>query len=141
MYFDNCHTQEEAKRTYRRLAMLHHPDKGGSTAVMQDINAEYSAFTVRHTSYTPPRQEPPKKARKPRRKKYYSRNAVFGHAEECKKDGRAVWYGHNGETVVVAGTERYKTTVAHLAYTDAWGVEHWTVKQYNVMPKKYAVYF
>jgi curved DNA-binding protein CbpA len=40
-YFYNCHTLEEVKRRYKELAMLHHPDKGGNTATMQDINNEY----------------------------------------------------------------------------------------------------
>ena len=34
-------TLEELKGLYRKLAMLHHPDKGGDTATMQAINAEY----------------------------------------------------------------------------------------------------
>lgn len=44
MYFDNCSTLEELKQEYHRLAMLHHPDKGGSTATMQTINAEFEAI-------------------------------------------------------------------------------------------------
>jgi hypothetical protein len=43
MYFSHCKTVEEIKSEYRRLAMLHHPDRGGSTATMQAINAEYTA--------------------------------------------------------------------------------------------------
>lgn len=40
-YFTNCHTLDELKREYRRLTMLHHPDRGGDTATMQAINAEH----------------------------------------------------------------------------------------------------
>ena len=40
-YFYNCHTLEEVKRKYKELAMLHHPDRGGNTATMQEINLEY----------------------------------------------------------------------------------------------------
>ena len=40
-YFYNCHALEEVKRKYKELAMLHHPDKGGDTATMQEINNEY----------------------------------------------------------------------------------------------------
>jgi curved DNA-binding protein CbpA len=29
------------KRKYKELAMLHHPDRGGNTATMQEINNEY----------------------------------------------------------------------------------------------------
>lgn len=38
-YIDNI---EDLKAEYRRLAMLHHPDRGGDTATMQKINAEYA---------------------------------------------------------------------------------------------------
>ena len=45
-YFDNCETLQELKTTYRRLAMKHHPDRGGDTETMKRINAEYEkAFT------------------------------------------------------------------------------------------------
>lgn len=43
-YFTNCKTLDELKKEYRRLAMLHHPDHGGSTEEMQAINAEYDAL-------------------------------------------------------------------------------------------------
>ena len=42
-YFANVRTLDELKREYRRLAMIHHPDRGGDTATMQAINAEYAA--------------------------------------------------------------------------------------------------
>lgn len=41
MYFDNIKTLDELKREYRKLVMLHHPDKGGNTATMQAINNEH----------------------------------------------------------------------------------------------------
>ena len=41
MYFTNCKTLDELKAEYRRLAMKHHPDRGGDTATMQRINSEY----------------------------------------------------------------------------------------------------
>ena len=34
-------TLEELKGLYRKLAQEHHPDRGGDTAIMQAINAEY----------------------------------------------------------------------------------------------------
>ena len=40
-YFQDCTTIEEVKNRYRKLAFQHHPDLGGSTATMQEINNEY----------------------------------------------------------------------------------------------------
>ena len=40
-YFRNCKTVADIKKMYRELAMMHHPDRGGNTATMQAINAQY----------------------------------------------------------------------------------------------------
>jgi curved DNA-binding protein CbpA len=40
-FFINCTSIEDVKQLYKKLAMLHHPDKGGDTLTMQQINAEY----------------------------------------------------------------------------------------------------
>lgn len=40
-WFNNPQTLEELKKQYKQLAVKHHPDKGGNTANMQEINAEY----------------------------------------------------------------------------------------------------
>lgn len=40
-YFINCHTLEDLKAEYRRLVKQHHPDFGGETSTMQQINAEH----------------------------------------------------------------------------------------------------
>lgn len=39
-YFKNIDNIEDLKAEYRRLAMVNHPDRGGSTEAMQKINAE-----------------------------------------------------------------------------------------------------
>jgi hypothetical protein len=45
MYFrSGIDTLDDLKLEYRRLAMLHHPDRGGSVQAMQAINAEYKAL-------------------------------------------------------------------------------------------------
>lgn len=141
MYFDNCHTAEEAKRIYRQLAMLHHPDHGGSTAVMQDINAEYSAFTVRHTAYTPPWHEPPKKARKPRKRTCYTQAAIDDLIQRARNCANyRVWISPDRQTVVVEN-DIFKTIVAHFYKRDQYGDILWTVRKYNRTPAKYAVHF
>ncbi len=40
-YFDACKTVEEVKTLYRKLAIQHHPDKGGAVETMQAINNAY----------------------------------------------------------------------------------------------------
>lgn len=40
-YFQNIHNLADLKKEYRRLALQHHPDKGGDTAVMQQVNIEF----------------------------------------------------------------------------------------------------
>lgn len=41
MFFKVVNNLEELKVEYKKLAMLHHPDRGGNTKDMQDVNAEY----------------------------------------------------------------------------------------------------
>lgn len=40
-YFANVKTLDQLKAEYRRLCMKHHPDRGGDTATMQEINDEH----------------------------------------------------------------------------------------------------
>ena len=42
-FFENCKNLDELKKAYKAAAMKHHPDMGGDTATMQQINAEYEA--------------------------------------------------------------------------------------------------
>lgn len=44
-YFKDCNSIEEVKGRYKKLALENHPDRGGDTATMQAINAEY-AFAI-----------------------------------------------------------------------------------------------
>lgn len=41
-WFNECGTLEEVKATYKKLAKQYHPDLGGDTATMQQINTEYA---------------------------------------------------------------------------------------------------
>ena len=42
-WFAGCTTADEIKKRFRELVFKHHPDKGGDTATMQDINEQYHA--------------------------------------------------------------------------------------------------
>jgi len=58
---DKTATPEEIKKSYRKLASQHHPDKGGNTAMFQQIQEAYAVLS-----------DPPK------RKQYdFSQNATF----------------------------------------------------------------
>ena len=50
-YFDHLHTLSEIKAEYKRLVKLNHPDIGGDTATMQEINAQYSAAVEHIAKY------------------------------------------------------------------------------------------
>jgi DnaJ-like protein len=43
MYFTDCHTTDEIKTRYRKLAMSLHPDKGGDPAVFRELQSQYEA--------------------------------------------------------------------------------------------------
>lgn len=40
-YFQNIHSLADLKKEYRRLALEHHPDKSGDTAIMQQVTTEF----------------------------------------------------------------------------------------------------
>ena len=46
-WFKDVRTLDELRSLYRKLALLHHPDRGGSTADMQEINNEYDILSKR----------------------------------------------------------------------------------------------
>jgi curved DNA-binding protein CbpA len=46
-WFNNPTTLEELKKQYKILVFKHHPDKGGKTSDMQEINAEYDSLFQR----------------------------------------------------------------------------------------------
>ncbi len=41
-WFNECRTLDEVKARYKKLAKQHHPDLGGDTLDMQEINKEYA---------------------------------------------------------------------------------------------------
>ena len=56
-YFDGITTFDELRKDYKRLALLNHPDRGGSTEAMQQINNEYDNLFIilkdRHNAEAP----------------------------------------------------------------------------------------
>ena len=79
-WFKGCSSVEQAKKLWLKLAMQHHPDRGGDLCMMQEINAEWdyvranpSVLSIAHKqswtdnansrSYTPPKQHRRQKVR------------------------------------------------------------------------------
>ena len=55
-YFTQCKNLEELKKEFRRLAMIHHPDRGGDVVAikesdLQDINCDCLADTLRRSGW------------------------------------------------------------------------------------------
>jgi len=46
LHFKNVKSYEDLKTQYRKLALANHPDAGGDTAIMQDINKEYDQLFI-----------------------------------------------------------------------------------------------
>jgi curved DNA-binding protein CbpA len=42
---------DDVKKAYRKLALQHHPDKGGDTAKMQQINLAYEVLSKEKDKY------------------------------------------------------------------------------------------
>ena len=78
-YFTNCTTLETLKKEYRRLCMLHHPDRGGDTATMAAINDEYDAvFPALKLAYNRTAETPTTETAQSTRREFYTANGWKG---------------------------------------------------------------
>lgn len=78
-YFANCKTLDELKKEFRRLCMIHHPDRGGDTATMAAINAEYEArFPILRMEYNRTAQTPSTETAASYRSEFYTANGWKG---------------------------------------------------------------
>lgn len=78
-YFNEVHTLDELKKEFRRLAMLHHPDVGGDTATMQEINAEYDRlFPALKLAYNREAEQPTHETAESTRSEFYTQNGWKG---------------------------------------------------------------
>lgn len=83
-YFTNCTTLEALKKEYRRLCMLHHPDRGGDTATMAAINDEYDAvFPAFKLSYNRTAETPTTETAQSTRNEFYTANGWKGSNYEA----------------------------------------------------------
>lgn len=84
-YFNNIHSLRDLKKQFRALAIANHPDKGGDTAVMQEINAEFDAlFAVwKNRPDTQVTEEERQETGSTYRRRFYTANGWEG----CRYDG------------------------------------------------------
>jgi len=43
-YFAKCETEQQAKELFKKLLLIHHPDKGGDTAKCQELISQFQSF-------------------------------------------------------------------------------------------------
>ena len=78
-YFTNCKNLEELKKEYRRLAMIHHPDRGGDVEIMKAINNEYDMmFPVLKLKHNQSAAEPTHETAESTRREFYTQNGFKG---------------------------------------------------------------
>lgn len=76
-HFNNINSLADLKEQYRTLVLANHPDKGGDTAVMQEINAEYDRLYAIWIVATPVETRPTASAEESRRH-FYTQNGWCG---------------------------------------------------------------
>ncbi len=52
-FFASCNNLDDVKQTYRKLAMQHHPDKGGDPATFRAVTDEYNSAVKYFAKYGP----------------------------------------------------------------------------------------
>lgn len=96
-YFTNCTTLDELKKEFRRLCMKHHPDRGGDTATMAAINAEYEdLFPILKLAYNKTAETPTHETADSYRSEFYTQNGFKGakydmsrSTKECAQEIRS----------------------------------------------------
>lgn len=95
-HFNNVTSLEDLKKQYRKLALANHPDKGGRTEVMQEINIEFDVlFKVWKDKITDSNEQPTSETASEYRKNFYTANGWEGSR-----------YDHNLSTKDVAARVR-----------------------------------
>lgn len=104
-YFNNIHSLTELKKQFRALAIANHPDKGGDTETMQEINAEFDAlFAIwKNRPDTEVTEEERQEDGRTYRRRFYTANGWEG----CRYDGNLSTTDISARVRVYA-KERYK---------------------------------
>lgn len=121
-WFNNPKTAEEVKSQYRELCMANHPDLGGSTEDMQEINSEYGELwnilkdihtnkdCETYTSSTPTDEQP---------EEFIHIIEVLMHFAGVKLELCGSWLWVTGDT------KPYKEDLKHLGFKYAYKKNAW----------------
>ena len=78
-WFNRPASLEDLKAQYKRLALANHPDHGGSTEAMQEINAEYDMlFPVYRAQHNAESTQPTTETAESTRSEFYTQNGWKG---------------------------------------------------------------
>lgn len=78
-YFAQCKNLEELKKEFRRLVMIHHPDRGGDVETMKEINNEYDAlFPALKLKHNQTTTEPTHETAESTRNEFYTQYGFKG---------------------------------------------------------------
>lgn len=83
-HFNNVTSLEDLKKQYRKLALANHPDKGGRTEVMQEINIEFDVlFKVWKDRVNDNDEQPTSETASEYRRNFYTDNGWEGSRYDC----------------------------------------------------------
>ena len=85
-YFDHLSTVEDIKPHYKKLAMENHPDRGGNTATMQEINAQYAEAQVLIAQWEAPAVEEEETPAAPTADQLALRNELVARAQRLREN-------------------------------------------------------
>lgn len=78
-HFNNVTSLEDLKKQYRKLALANHPDKGGRTEVMQEINIEFDVlFKIWKDRIADNAEQPTSETASEYRRNFYTANGWEG---------------------------------------------------------------
>ena len=83
-HFNNVTSLEDLKKQYRKLALANHPDKGGRTEVMQEINVEFDVlFKIWKDRVNDNDEQPTSETASEYRRTFYTANGWEGSRYDC----------------------------------------------------------
>lgn len=147
MYFNNCRTLEDVKREYHRLSKIHHPDIGGDTTIMAEINREYTAWTIsrnkttsQYSSYSNQQQAQHSTQKKRSRKTtIYSESWINSFCEILGGNGGFKDFVDDKNKILLHSLKGYKFVLFTFHFVKN-GKRFYTCRKYNTVPKKYSAY-